>query len=434
MTEVLIILAVTLAIMIAASLFFKNDEARVAPAFVIAAVAATLIAGMGIRVREMVEGPFTYLDTIMAVLTAVLYVTILYDNGTFQYIFSKILGKKHSALVNSYLMLLLVALPGMLTGTATASVITTGALVGVCLVKKGVSKAKAVEFIAVGSVLGMLLPPLNLPTMLVSTSRGGSFPGTFVGYALLLLVLGVPAFLIYGFLASKRIFGAVSNTALTEQPAVGKPLCLIPLATVIVLLIANDFLAGIVPFLGYPLIYTIGFVLAALLPAQKTNAFTSACKGVSSIAPVLAAAAAAGMMLEIFTLTGVSGTLTLSLINMNGPLLVLVMVLVTMLCGLFFGTPLAMTVSVLFSYIVGTVFYTTVAQEAVPLAALSVGLVLATLLPLRGGVIQKATDAIGCEAVDIKQVLTGAVVPVAVVLVLGTVFGFASKALAFLII
>lgn len=434
MTEVLIILAVTLAIMIAASLFFKNDEARVAPAFVIAAVAATLIAGMGIRVREMVEGPFTYLDTIMAVLTAVLFVTILYDNGTFQYIFSKILGKKHSTLVNSYLMLLLVALPGMLTGTATASVITTGALVGVCLVKKGVSKAKAVEFIAVGSVLGMLLPPLNLPTMLVSTSRGGSFPGTFVGYALLLLVLGVPAFLIYGFLASKRIFGAVSNTALTEQPAAGKPLCLIPLATVIVLLIANDFLAGIVPFLGYPLIYTIGFVLAALLPAQKTNAFTSACKGVSSIAPVLAAAAAAGMMLEIFTLTGVSGTLTLSLINMNGPLLVLVMVLVTMLCGLFFGTPLAMTVSVLFSYIVGTVFYTTVAQEAVPLAALSVGLVLATLLPLRGGVIQKATDAIGCEAVDIKQVLTGAVVPVAVVLVLGTVFGFASKALAFLII
>lgn len=434
MTEVLIILAVTLAVMIAASLFFKNDEARVAPAFVIAAVAATLIAGMGIRVREMVEGPFTYLDTIMAVLTAVLFVTILYDNGTFQYILSKTLGKKHSAIVNSYLMLLLVALPGMLTGTATASVITTGALVGVCLVKKGVSKAKAVEFIAVGSVLGMLLPPLNLPTMLVSTSRGGSFPGTFVGYALLLLVLGVPAFLIYGFLASKRIFGAVSNTALTEQPAVGKPLCLIPLATVIVLLIANDFLAGIVPFLGYPLIYTTGFVLAALLPAQKTNAFTSACKGVSSIAPVLAAAAAAGMMLEIFTLTGVSGTLTLSLINMNGPLLVLVMVLVTMLCGLFFGTPLAMTVSVLFSYIVGTVFYTTVAQEAVPLAALSVGLVLATLLPLRGGVIQKATDAIGCEAVDIKQVLTGAVVPVAVVLVLGTVFGFASKALAFLII
>lgn len=434
MTEVLIILAVTLAIMIAASLFFKNDEARVAPAFVIAAVAATLIAGMGIRVREMVEGPFTYLDTIMAVLTAVLYVTILYDNGTFQYIFSKILGKKHSALVNSYLMLLLVALPGMLTGTATASVITTGALVGVCLVKKGVSKAKAVEFIAVGSVLGMLLPPLNLPTMLVSTSRGGSFPGTFVGYALLLLVLGVPAFLIYGFLASKRIFGAVSNTALTEQPTAGKPLCLIPLLTVIVLLIANDFLTGIVPFLGYPLIYTIGFVLAALLPAQKTNAFTSACKGVSSIAPVLAAAVAAGMMLEIFTLTGVSGTLTLGLINMNGPLLVLVMVLVTMLCGLFFGTPLAMTVSVLFAYIVGTVFYTTVAQEAVPLAALSVGLVLATLLPLRGGVIQKATDAIGCEAVDLKQVLTGAVVPVAVVLVLGTVFGFASKALAFLII
>lgn len=434
MTEVIIILAVTLAVIIAAGIFFKNDDIKTAPFVIIAAVAATLIAGMGIRVREMAEGPFTYIDQLMAVFTGALFVMLLADNGTFDYMLGKIGGKARSPLASSYLLLLLVALPGMLTGTATMAVVTTGVLVGGVLIKKGVDKVKAVEFVGVGAVLGMLLPPLCLPAMITATSRGGSFPGTFVGFALLLLVLGVPAFLVYGFLASKRVFGDVSKGALISEAPAGKPICLIPLIVVLLLTIANDFLAGIVPFLGYPLIFTIGFILAIFLPASKTNPLKSALNGVSAAAAPLAIAVAAGIMLEIYTLTGVSGTLTLTFIENNPAMLLITMVLVIILAGVFFGTSLAAVLTSLCACILGTVFYSTTAQEAVPLTAIAVGLVLAVLLALRGGVMSKAASALGCGEIPLNKAIAGAAVPAAIVLVLCAVLAIGGKSLAFLIL
>ncbi|MEG1774540.1 MAG: hypothetical protein RR320_06780, partial [Oscillospiraceae bacterium] len=97
MTEAYLILIVVLAIVAVSSVFFKNQEGKVTPMIFVAAVVASLIAGMGIRVREIVEGPFAYLDSAMWVLCGMLFVTMLADNGTFEYLFNKLIGKKRGA-------------------------------------------------------------------------------------------------------------------------------------------------------------------------------------------------------------------------------------------------------------------------------------------------------------------------------------------------
>lgn len=241
-----IILVVVLAVVAAACFYFKNDNAKVAPVMIISAIAASLIAGMGIRIREMVEGPFAYLDTIMAVLVAAIFVMLLSDNGTFDFILKKIFSVKRSALTQMVLLMLLVAIPGIMTGTMSAGIVTTGIIVGKFMLKNGVNKTKTIEFVAVSCFIGMLLPPLSLPAMIMITGRIGSYPASYNGVGVTLLVIGAVAFLAYAMTSARRIMGGVEFEITKVE--VGGIKCIIPIVVVLLLTISNDFLPGIVPF------------------------------------------------------------------------------------------------------------------------------------------------------------------------------------------
>ena len=97
-------LAVLLAIVAAASVFFKNRMELVTPVIFHACAVVTLIAGVGLRFREIVEGPFAYLDSSMQVLCGAAFCYLLYKNGTFDYIFGKIIAKKRGAVLQLMLL------------------------------------------------------------------------------------------------------------------------------------------------------------------------------------------------------------------------------------------------------------------------------------------------------------------------------------------
>ena len=428
MTETFLVLFIVLGIVAAASFVFKNDEAKLAPIIFAAAAAGALAAGMGLRIRELVEGPFAYLDSVLAVMAGMLFVMILMYNGTFELLFENIIIKKRSAFLQALLLILLVALPGIFTGTAAACVFTTGTMVGIYLIKKGVEKYRAVQFVSVGALFGLLLPPICLPAMITVVSRSGSFPASFEGYTMPLLIIVLPALLVYSGMSAKWIGELEAEPAtLNSMPS----RCIIPIAVVAVLLFNHNFLFKLMPFLGYPLIFFIGTILAVLLPAKKANVIESSGKAVGLIAPVIAVAFTVASALEILTLTGVTGKLATIWYTVNPAVFTAVSMAIVVLCGVFFGGPFAAIAAVISSYVIGAIAYE---GNEMLLTALSAALCTAIFMPIRGGLIASTAAAIGADSIDVKKIISGAAFPVALILIIGVIYALAYKNLVFLIV
>ena len=193
LTEAYLLLAVMLAVVAVVSVLFKGKSGLIAPLIFVAGLITALVAGLGFRLREVTEGPFVFVDTLMWVLCGAAFSYLLYVNGTFQFLFAKVVGKKRSPAAQMFILILFIGLPGMITGTALASVATTGLMAGRYLLDKGMEKSKVVEVVTVGALMGMLLPPLCVPAMAPTTARQGLYPGAFEGYFLPILILALPA-------------------------------------------------------------------------------------------------------------------------------------------------------------------------------------------------------------------------------------------------
>lgn len=197
LTEAYLLLAVMLAVVAVVSVLFKGKSGLIAPLIFVAGLITALVAGLGFRLREVTEGPFVFVDTLMWVLCGAAFSYLLYVNGTFQFLFAKVVGKKRSPAAQMFILILFIGLPGMITGTALASVATTGLMAGRYLLDKGMEKSKVVEVVTVGALMGMLLPPLCVPAMAPTIARQGLYPGAFEGYFLPILILALPALIVY---------------------------------------------------------------------------------------------------------------------------------------------------------------------------------------------------------------------------------------------
>ena len=235
----------------------RNHPKWWAPALLLAAVAGSLVAGMGLRFREIVEGPFGFLDALLPCVVAMIFLRVLKDGGAWDRLFALLQGK--SPLLTSFGMLLFLALPGMLTGFAAASVLMSAKPVYDLLMKKGAPKAKAVGFIAVGAFLGMMLPPNCAPAIVASNGAGSVLPTPYVGFFLPLLVLSGPAFLLFGLLSAPLFKDEVSDV---EK---GKLLPLLPLAIVLALVLVDGLLGSYVYVGGQALIFLVGVVISPSL-------------------------------------------------------------------------------------------------------------------------------------------------------------------------
>ncbi len=74
MREEVIIAIVMFAISVAGSIWKKNDKKWSVIFLIVAAVAGSLVAGMGIRFREIVEGPYALIDSALSVCCASVFV------------------------------------------------------------------------------------------------------------------------------------------------------------------------------------------------------------------------------------------------------------------------------------------------------------------------------------------------------------------------
>lgn len=295
----------------------------IAVAMALATIVGALAAGYGIPVRHLVEGEFGYVNTILVIATAMMFMKAVLATGLLDSLSAWMIRKfrRFPALLSLGIMFIIM-LPGMITGSSTAAVLTTGALVSPVLITLGMSKVRTAAAVSMGSLLGMIAPPVSIPAMIICA--GVDIP--YVGFAIPLLICTIPLAIVFALtMIYPHIRKFSDEKALEEQLAkMSKhPLSfrlMIPVFAVILLFAADQFMAGKVPGMGMPLIFLLS-ALSALLSGVKFDMLNTAENAVNDALPVMGILMGVGMFIQIMTLIGVQGFIVVSALSLPSWLL-----------------------------------------------------------------------------------------------------------------
>jgi len=299
-----------------ASFAFKQP---IAVALAIAAIAGALVSGNGVPVDQLIEGSFGYLDTILIIFSAMIFMKTVQHIGLMESAAAWMIRRFRTLPFRLTMGITgLLMLPGMITGSSSAAVLTSGAIVTPALLKLGVSPVKAAAAIAMAAIYGMTAPPINIPAMII----GGGIDMPYVGFGIPLLICTVPLAIFTGMLLIFPSLKKSANQGLTENEALDEeltrmsrviltPRLMLPFFVLIILLGGERLFPEYAPSLGMPL----AFLLAAasgLLVGRKWNPFEAATEAVQAALPVAGILVGVGMFIQIMTLTGVRGFFVVS--------------------------------------------------------------------------------------------------------------------------
>lgn len=410
MREELLIALVMLGVAAVGAILTKNDKKRSVIVLLAASVAGSLVAGMGIRFREIVEGPFGFLDAALSVVCAAILVRALEKTGAFDALLEKLLAVKNHWL-RALGMALLIALPGMLTGFATASVVTTGALVGKRMKSAGIAQDKIARTVVIGSFLGMMLPPNCLPAIIAANGAGSVLPTPYVGFFLPLLVLSLPAFVVY--------VVTCRDTLAFEAPAQKTASAKLPLAVLALVMLAvlvEGLLSSLVYIGGSALYFTVAAVV--LLAASRggvKGALNTVSVGLMDAAVPVAMVFALGSFIEVSSMTGVRGYFSLLILGTDTTVVMLVQMAIMLVLGVVLGTPIPAFLATYAVFPIGWLANTVIVTGV----ASALGVV--HLVAARGGLVEDTLRTLELTDVSWKSTLQHLLLPAALVLVMGVV-------------
>lgn len=283
------------------------------------AISGAMIGGYffppGELIRHLVEGMFSYLDPILIITTATIFMFCIEKSGLLGSLANWVIRKFHHI---PFLLLgaitLVIMFPGMLTGSSTAAVLTTGALMAPVLMNLGIPRDKTGAIIALAALLGMAAPPVNIPALIIGA--GVDLP--YVGLDLPLLVFSLIPALIFTWglgLPHCTKSGGPSEDSIPNSYFKEHGLKLfIPLVVVSVLLIGERVYPDIFS-LGLPLIFMIG-AITAFFSGNKFNFLDTSSDAMKSALPILGILMGVGMFIQIMTLTGARGEVVIQALRL----------------------------------------------------------------------------------------------------------------------
>jgi len=302
-------------------------------AMVLSSITGTLIAGEGIPIRHLVEGMFGYLDTILVIATAMIFMKVIQEIGTLNALSATIIKKFHKIPWLLLIFLMLVSMfPGMITGSSTASVLTAGSIVAPILLLIGIPVTETATIIALGGLCGMIAPPVNIPAMII----GGGIDMPYVGFTIPLLLLTIPvaifSVLFLGLKYVKKIdYDKIKNEIdFSAMEQYGIKLYL-PVILAIFLMIMDKVLPNIFG-LGMPLIFIIS-AFVGLFCGKKINFFKVSKNAINESLPVMGILMGVGMFIQIITLTGVRGYIVVNSLSLPQSLVYIAMAITIPLFG-----------------------------------------------------------------------------------------------------
>lgn len=288
----------------------------VSVSMVLAAVIGALCGGQGIPIRHLVEGTFSYVDTILVIATAMIFMRVIQKSGALDALSTLIVQKFHRfpALVLCMVMLIIM-FPGMITGSSTASVLSAGSIMAPVLMLMGVPMLETASIIALGGLLGMIAPPVNIPAMII----GGGIDIPYVGFEGPLMLLTFPLAILFvlmlGYKYAKKMNYEEVKDKLNKEPGEKFGFRLyIPILLAIVLMVLNKTVPAI-PDLGMPLVFLISAAVGCFT-GYKFNVLETCKEAINTVLPVLGILMGVGMFIQIMTLTGVRGLIVTSCLSL----------------------------------------------------------------------------------------------------------------------
>ena len=306
MESELLVLVVMVAVFVGSFFVLKVP---VAIGLILAAVAGGLVAGEGLPLRPLVEGMFAFFDLILIIATAMIYMKVLEHSGVLDTIGRQVTETFYRwPAVLLMVLMLLVMFPGMITGACAPAIFTTGALAAPVMINLGIPRVQTAAIIAMGSLLGMIAPPVCIPAMIIA--EGIDMP--YVGFFWPLFLLTVPLGPVVAWAMGRRHLRQnldLHSLAASMPPSVFRPYgwkLYLPLAVLFLLMVAPKVAPRLVYDPGLPLMFVVSTVVG-LFTGKQVDLRRSVKAGMKEAIPIMGLLLGVGMFIEIMTLTGARG-------------------------------------------------------------------------------------------------------------------------------
>ena len=280
---------------------------------------------LGQLARHLVEGSFTYLDVILVFATATIFMAIVSESGGVNYVVRATIRYFYNKrLVALLILMIIILIPGALTGAGSISLLVVGAPVAMALRFFGIPQRRVAALLFIVAGLSAAAPPVNIWAMILCA-------GTAIPYVGFEFTLGIPVLLLGTFtvlvLGWKKEGTANLETALKEMPEVPAKMSwwrvLIPFLVFFGSVVVYRIWPFRTPILGLPLEFTLSGLAAWLVSPKKIKILGLARDTVKRLLPLLATIVVVGMLQQIMTATGVRGLLSYTVISIQLTLLLI---------------------------------------------------------------------------------------------------------------
>jgi CitMHS family citrate-Mg2+:H+ or citrate-Ca2+:H+ symporter len=282
---------------------------------------------IGDLARHLIEGSFTYLDVILVFTTATIFMAIVNESGGVNYVVRGTIKTFYNLrLIALLLLMIIILIPGALTGAGSVSLLVVGAPVAMAFGYLGIPKRKIAAILFIVAGLSAAAPPVNIWAMILSA-------GTAIPYVGFELPLGIPVLLLGTFtvlfLGLKKEKAMNLEDVLKDMPEVPEKMTwwrvLLPFLVYFGLVILYRIWPFTTPILGLALEFVIAALVAWLVSPKRINILILSRDTVKRLLPLLATIAIVGMLQQIMTATGVRGLLSYAVIST--PFIVLILAL-----------------------------------------------------------------------------------------------------------
>jgi len=272
---------------------------------------------IGQLARHLVEGAFTYLDVILVFSTATIFMAIVRESGGVNYVVrGTIKHFYHVRVIALILLMIIVLIPGALTGAGSVSLLVVGAPVALALGYLGITKRRVAAILFIVAGLSAAAPPVNIWAMILSAGTAIPYVGFELPLGIPVLLLGTFTVLFLGLKREKRVD---LEEVLKEMPEVPAQMSwwrvLLPFLVFFGLVVASRVWPFSTPILGLPLEFAVAALVAFLVSPKKIKILSLSGDTMKRLLPLLATMVIVGMLQQIMTATGVRGLLSFAVIS-----------------------------------------------------------------------------------------------------------------------
>jgi TRAP-type C4-dicarboxylate transport system permease large subunit len=397
----------------------------------IAALAGAVVHDVGVPVRHLAEGTFTYFDVVLIFVTATFFMNLVRESGGINLIVRGIITRFHS---NRFILLLLLALimliPGALTGSGTVTVMVVGSFVGTVLGYLGISPSRAAAIVFMGASMSAAAPPVNLWAMM--TAAGANMP--YVGFTMPLAIISIAGSLFSTFYLGwqRGNRGIDVDRALREIPKpplgmTGRHVA-VPFAILFGIIGAGRLWPHHMPVIGLPLAFSLAAISVIAMSPTKLSPRQILSNTLKGLLPVVSTITIVGILVQIMTLSGVRGLISLSVVTLPLAVLLAVLWLILPVSEAIFQYAAAPLLGVPLVFLFN--------MEGLNLVMAVAGMAciwpLGDCLPPTAPVGRASVLAVGYEG-DYKKFLAHCIIPALFVMALATAYIIFSSRLSFLV-